>query len=132
MGKIPKWIVKSFSGVVFAAFFFIAGMLFESLDVWFQKPVEVTITNQSGTVINSMTLTYTGYTQSGQINIQPPANDKAVVVKYFQSGEGTFKIQADLANGKVVRGEGGYVEPGYSFKKAVTTSKIIEIDCKVC
>ncbi|HNV88633.1 MAG TPA: hypothetical protein PKL53_06680 [Methylotenera sp.] len=124
MGKIPKWVIKAFFGLVFAAFFFLAGSLYQWLDIWFRKPVEVTITNDSGQDIKSLNLAYTGYLTSGVINIKPPSKNQSVLVKYYQSGEGSFSIEATLENGKILRGKEGYVEAGYSIDKTITSEEI--------
>jgi hypothetical protein len=124
MGKIPKGVIKACFGLVFAAFFFLSGCLYQWLDLWFQKPVEVTIINNSGQDIKSLNLAYTGYTLSGVINIKPPAKEQSVLVKYYQSGEGSFKIETTLENGEVLRGNGGYIEAGYSINKTIYPKEI--------
>lgn len=124
MGKVPKWIIKAFVGLVFAVFFFFAGSLYQWLDLWFQKPVEVTITNNSGQYIKSLKLEYTGNEMSGLINIKPPDTNRFVLVKYFQSGEGSFTIEATLENGETLRGYGGYIEAGYSINKTIYSKEI--------
>ena len=124
MGKIPKWVIKAFFGLVFAAFFFFAGSLYQRLDLWFQKPVEVTIINNSGQYIKSLNLAYTGYASSGVISIKPPDREQSVLVKYFQSGEGSFTIEAILENGETLRGNGGYIEAGYSINKTIYSKQI--------
>lgn len=128
MGNLRKWGLKPFIALIFAIFFFLAGMLYEWMGLWFEKPVEVSITNKSGLTVNAITLTYSGYSQSGQVNIRPPANEETVYIKYYQSGEGSFEIEATLGNGQVVKGKGGYVEAGYSFRKAITSSEIVELN----
>jgi hypothetical protein len=124
MGKIPKWAIKAFFGLIFAVFFFLAGSLYQWLNLWFQKPVEVTITNDSGQDIKSLNLAYTGYITSGLITIKPPDRNQSVLVKYYQSGEGSFSIEATLENGKILRGKEGYVEAGYSINKTITSEEI--------
>lgn len=71
------WITKAFFGLVFAAFFFFAGSLYQWLDLWFQKPVEVTIINNSGQNIKSLNLAYSGNELSGVISIKPPNLDQS-------------------------------------------------------
>ena len=83
MGKIPKWVIKAFFGLVFAAFFFLAGSLYQRLDLWFQKPVEVTIINNSGQYIKSLNLAYTGYASSGVISIKPPIESNLYLLSIF-------------------------------------------------
>ena len=124
MVKIPKWLIKAFFGLIFAIFFFLAGSLYQWLDLWFQKPVEVTITNNSGQYIKSLNLTYTGLAMSGSISIKPPNKEQSILVKYYQSGEGSFTIEATLENGKVLRGNGGYIEAGYSINKIISSKEI--------
>ena len=124
MGKVPRWLIKTFAGFIFATFFFLAGSLYQWLDLWFQKPVEVTIINNSGQYIKSLNLTYTGHTLSGSISIKPPDKEQSVLVKYYQSGEGGFTIEATLENGKVLRGNGGYIEAGYTINKTISSERI--------
>ena len=109
---------------IFATFFFVAGSLYDNLFLWYKKPVEVTIKNNSGQWIKSLNLAYTGYTTSGSIKIEPPNKEQSVLVKYFQSGEGGFTIEATLENGKVLRGSGGYVEAGYTINKTISSERI--------
>ena len=117
MVSIPKWALKAFFGLISAAFFFATGTLYASFQSWWQQPVEVTITNNSGQYINSLSLTYAGYTMNGVINIKPPDKDKSIIIKYFQSGEGSFTLEATLENGQILSGTEGYVEAGYSINK---------------
>lgn len=124
MGRIPRLVVKSFVSLIFATFFFLAGSLYDNLFLWYKKPVEVTIKNNSGQWIKSLNLTYTGNTTSGSIKIEPPKKEQSVLVKYFQSGEGSFTIEASLDNGKILRGNGGYVEAGYSATKTISPEGI--------
>ena len=124
MGKVPRWIIKTFAGLIFATFFFLAGSFYQWLDLWSQELVEVTITNNSGQYIKSLSLAYTGYTMSGSISIKPPAKEQSILVKYYQSGEGGFTIEATLENGKVLRGNSGYIEAGYSINKTISSKEI--------
>ena len=124
MVSIPKWALKAFYGLIFAAFFFALGSLYESFQLWWQQPVEVVITNNSGQYINSLNLTYTGYLINGVINIKPPDKEKSIVVRYFQSGEGSFTLVAALENGQILSGTEGYVEAGYSINKTILPKEI--------
>jgi hypothetical protein len=124
MGKAPRWIIRAFIGLIFAAFFFLAGSLYDNLFLWYKKPVEVTIKNNSGQWIKSLNLAYSGNATSGSIKIEPPSKGQSILVKYFQSGEGSFTIEATLDNGKVLRGNGGYIEAGYSINKTISSESI--------
>ena len=86
----------------------------------------MTIKNNSGQWIKSLSLAYTGYAARGLITIEPPNNNKEqpVFVRYFQSGEGSFTIEATLDNGKVLKGNGGYIEAGYKINKTITPEGI--------
>ena len=61
---------------------------------------------------------------SGSISIKPPAKEQSILVKYYQSGEGGFTIEATLENGKVLRGNSGYIEAGYSINKTISSKEI--------
>ena len=124
MGKVPRWIIKTFAGLIFATFFFLAGSFYQWLDLWFEEPVEVTITNNSGQYIESLSLAYSGHAMSGSISVKPPDKEQSILVKYYQSGEGHFTIEATLENGKVLRGNSGYIEEGYLINKTITSKEI--------
>ena len=62
---------------------------------------------------------------SGRINIKPPIKDKSTIVKYYQSGEGVFTIEAILGNGQHIKSNEGYVETGYSFNEIISSEGII-------
>jgi hypothetical protein len=105
-------------------FSFIAGRFYDELSNFWQKPVSVKITNESEQPVKSITISYSGYKTEGTIKVEPQTSEKALTIRFYQTGEGSFTIEAVLENGKVLRNTEGYIEAGYSFNKVLTPTEI--------
>jgi hypothetical protein len=103
---------------------FIAGGIYDDLTNFWKKPVNVRITNKSGQPIKSVLISFSGYQTEGNIRVEPNESDKSIIVRYYQTGEGSLSIEAELASGKILRSNEGYIESGYSFDKEVTPEGI--------
>ena len=103
---------------------FLAGRFYDELSNFWQKPVSVKITNESEQPVKSIIISYFGYKTKGTIKVEPQTSEKAITVRFYQAGEGSFTIEAELENGKVLRSTEGYIEAGYSFNKVLTPTEI--------
>lgn len=103
---------------------FLAGRFYDELSNSWQRPVSVTITNESEQPVKSIIISYSGYKTKGTIKVEPQASEKAITIRFYQAGEGSFTIEAELENGKVLRSIEGYIEAGYSFNKVLTPTDI--------
>ena len=108
--------------VVLAAF--AAGAVTAVFQHWGQPLVSVSVANESGQELQSLVVTHESMRAKGQIEVKPPRIGAKVLVRFFQEGEGSVLVTAKLANGQVVEGIGGYVEPGYSLSMSVTPTGI--------
>jgi len=88
-----------------------------------QPNVEVVVLNKSGQPISSIHL----QTEKSGKNIILRAIDVGteVLVKFHNDGEDTFFLLIRFPNGKEMRGESVYFEPGYRVVETVTENEII-------
>ena len=103
---------------------FLGGRFYDELSNFWQKPVSVKITNESEQPVKSIIVSYSGYKTKGTIKVEPQTSEKAITIRFYQVGEGSFTIEAELENGKVLRSTEGYIEAGYSFNKVLTPTEI--------
>jgi len=109
---------------LFGALSFFIGTQYEWLRTSGNHPVSVTIINESGHEIKSLTLFHSAYGLKGSLNIDPPPNGSSKIIRFFQPGDGSFTIEATFTNGQVLQGVGGYVESGYSLYMVITATGI--------
>ena len=85
--------------------------------------VEVVVLNQSGQPLASIHL----QTEKSGKNIILRGIDVGaeVVIKFHNDGEDTFFLLIRFPNGKEIRGENVYFEPGYRVVETVTEKEII-------
>ena len=88
-----------------------------------QPNVEVVVLNKSGKPISSIHLE----TEKSRKNVILRGIDVGaeVVVKFHNDGEDTFFLLIRFADGKEIRGENVYFEPGYRVVETVTENEII-------
>ena len=118
---------SSFRFVVFillVGLSFFGGRFYDELSNSWQKPVSVKIINESEQPVKSIFISYSGYKTKGTIKVEPQSSEKSITIRFYQAGEGSFTIEAELENGKVLRSSEGYIEAGYSFNKVLTPTEI--------
>ncbi len=118
MAKTLKIIIT----LIIASMFFGAGYLYNSINSWFNSPVEVLIKNQSQYHLKSIKLLFSSQV-SGVLEIPNTYNMREVKLGYFPSGEGSFVLEATFDSGKIVKYSEGYVEAGYTFDLVLTDNK---------
>lgn len=103
---------------------FVAGMFYDDLSNFWRKPVTVQISNESEQPVKAIFISYSGYKTKGSIKVEPETSEKAITIRFYQAGEGSFTIEVELENGKILRSSEGYIEGGYSFNKVLTPTQI--------
>jgi hypothetical protein len=119
-----KFTVQTILFLLLAVFCFFAGTIYDDVKNFYKKPVCVTVNNESEQPINSILVSYSGYETQGTIKVKPNRADKSTTVCFYQAGEGSFTLEAELANGKILRKTEGYIEAGYSFYLTLTPKEI--------
>tara|TARA_R110002073_G_scaffold276337_2_gene440194 strand:+ start:1843 stop:2247 length:405 start_codon:yes stop_codon:yes gene_type:complete len=99
--------------LIIAVASFVSGIYVAISRHWFQPLVTVSVANVSGQEIQSLVVTYASYGAKGRIESPPPKPGDTTVIHFFHQGEGSFQIDALLADGKAMHAVGGYIEPGY-------------------
>lgn len=105
---------------------FTIGMVYDELSSFWRKPVTIQIANQSNQPLKSIAVTYSGFRTAGSIRVEPETSQKLTTIRYYQAGEGSFSLLAELENGTVLSSGEGYIEAGYTLNMIVTDTKIIE------
>lgn len=102
-----------------------AGSYVGSSRGWFQPEVTVFVENASGEELRSLVIEHKGFGVSGTLELAPPKPGESVRASFFHRGEGSCQVSVVLANGSVLSGQCGYVEPGYSFAFKVSPGGLV-------
>lgn len=78
--------------------------------------VQISIENRSGMAASNITLGH----EDGSASIDSLAAGASQTIPVLVFGESSYHIEATLENGAVVRGQTGYVEPGYKVIETIT------------
>ncbi|MCE5181597.1 MAG: hypothetical protein ABFC85_08150 [Rectinema sp.] len=103
---------------------FAVGALTAIVNHWDQPLVNIQVENASGQEFRSLVVSYTSYGFKGQVEAVPPKPGTSTTVRFYHQGEGDCRVTVTLADGKVLQGIGGYIEPGYSIAFKVSASAI--------
>jgi len=103
---------------------FAVGALTAIVNHWDQPLVNIRVENVSGQEFRSLVVSYTSYGFKGQVEAVPPKPGTSTTVRFYHQGEGGCQVTATLADGKVLQGICGYIEPGYSIAFKVSASAI--------
>ena len=89
---------------------------------WLQPVVTVTIVNQTGQTLNELRLVYKSSRSNGTVELKAlPPGDRAVA-RFYVPGEASYTIIAKQSDGKALKGQEAYVEPGYTMTEVLSTS----------
>ena len=94
------------------------------VDHWGQPLVCLRVENASGKELRSLSVRYNSSGFKGQVETIPPKPGTSATVCFYHQGEGGCQITVTLADGKVLQGVGGYIEPGYSLVFKITDRSI--------
>lgn len=110
--------------IALAGLLFFAGALTAGLRHWFQPLLEVTFINASGQNITDIQFSLTTGSQKSISSLGPIENTQTRTYYFFVAGEGGYRVDVTLADGRKLPSENGYVESGYSIKETITESSI--------
>lgn len=111
--SIPVWITA-----------FALGAMIAIVNHWGQPLVSIRVENASGQEFRFLVISYTGNGFKGQVEAVPPKPGTSTTVRFYHQGEGGCQVAVTLADGKVLQGIGGYIEPGYSLSFKVAPNDI--------
>jgi hypothetical protein len=120
MRRIPRLILL----VAVATLAFFAGATIAMLRGWGTREVSVEIENDSKGPLRSFTVQYRTCGVSGSIRGGEVQPGHSHAIRYVVCGEGAYLIEAQLADGKVVRSREKYVVSRSSSTEIVTASGI--------
>ena len=82
--------------------------------------VRIEVVNESPHALTNITIQH----EEGMVSIAslPPGSRQLIPV--LVHGESSYHIQVTLSNGKVIQGQGGYVEPGYRVRETISSNDI--------
>ena len=103
---------------------FIAGAATAAWRGWGQSAVSIKVSNETGQAIDSLLLRYETCGGRSYVEAGGLAVGQSRRITYSACGEGGYSLEARLGNGTVVRGGGGYVEPGMSMQEVITEKGI--------
>ena len=103
---------------------FFAGGVTAGYQHWSQPMAEVHISNDVSSTLKSLTFSFSGGGIHSTAELPKLAAGEAFVVRFFLGGEGSYSIDAVLANGKTVTGGNGYIESGYAEIESITEGGI--------
>ena len=82
--------------------------------------IRVDVHNSSGLSVSQVTITH----EEGTVSIRTLASGTTLAVPVLVRGESSYHIEARLASGDVVKGQSGFVEPGYQLRETITSTGI--------
>jgi hypothetical protein len=91
-----------------------------------EPSAQVTLKNESGQAIRDLKLTNSTAGQKSTILLPALNQDESTTIKFFLMGEGSYQVEATLADGRLVKGGEGYVESGYQGTKVVRATEITQ------
>jgi hypothetical protein len=110
--------------IVIAALTFVAGAGTAAWRGWGSGDVTTTILNATDKPLRTVTIQFetcgsTGTAASGELK---PGDSRQL--RFSVCGEGGYTVVAEYADGRIVRGGGGYVEAGYNCSDTISTAGI--------
>jgi hypothetical protein len=85
---------------------------------------QVTLKNESGQAVRNLKLTSTTGGQTSTILLPALNQGQSANVQFLLIGEGSYQVEATLADGRQVKGGNGYVESGHRGTEVVRAEKI--------
>ena len=82
--------------------------------------VRVEVVNESPQPLTDIMIQH----EDGRVTIASLLPGGSQVIPVLVDGESSYHIQATLANGEIVQGQGGYIEPGYRVREIITATEI--------
>lgn len=117
---MKRWLLRILAASIFMLFGIFLGAIFMSTARPGVHAVVVEVQNVTNQSINKVRLSH----ERGSVEICNLAAGQKQTLAFFPGGENTYSIKAYLADGRIVEGGGGYVEPGYAMKEIINESEI--------
>lgn len=111
-------------GAILALGGFAAGAWFASVGGWGTNAVAATLVNESGMAVLRAHVRFESCGLQGAAIVGRLEPGQRRTVRYSLCGEGSYAVEADLADGRVLKHEGGYVESGYRTEHIVRADRI--------
>jgi fluoride ion exporter CrcB/FEX len=117
MRNIILWILIGGILGIFAGYYITTTFLIHAIPGSY---VSVTVVNQSGQLIKSLTLKH----EKGNIEMQDLMDNDQAKLTFKNLSENSYQIIAVLDNGTTVSSRGEYVESGYTMKEIIYEDRI--------
>jgi hypothetical protein len=82
------------------------------------------VTNATNQNLGSVTIHYETCGRRGSVSTGDLGPGKSRRLRYSVCGEGGYSVQAHFADGRLLRGGGGYVETGYISTDVISSDEI--------
>ncbi len=103
---------------------FSAGAITAGVRQWFQPIVTVDLVNRSGQPVTKLSVNVRTGGYESEISVRALPVGESHTVRFVLAGEGSYQVNATLANGTILRGGAGYVEAGYSARETLLPNKV--------
>jgi len=119
-----KTAAKIISILLFGAVCFAGGALTAGVRNWFDPIVHVAIANDSGEDLAGLVLVHESAGRKSIMTLPAPRRGASTDARFVAAGEGSYRIEATFADGRVVSSGGAYVEGGYSAREVIGRSTV--------
>jgi hypothetical protein len=85
---------------------------------------QVTFKNESGQAVRDLKLTNTTGGQTNTILLPALNQGESANIQFLLVGEGSYRVEATLADGRQVKGGEGYIESGHRGTRVVRAGEI--------
>ncbi len=102
----------------------VAGVELERISRPVPPIAQVTFKNESGKAIRDLKLTNTTGGQTSTILLPALNQGESTNIQFLLVGEGSYEVEATLADGRRVKGGSGYIESGHRGTKVVRAGEI--------
>ncbi len=105
-------------------FTFSSGAITAGVRQWFQPIVTVDLVNRSGQPVTKLLVKVKTNGYDSEISVRALPVGERQTVRFVLAGEGSYQVNATLANGAILHGGTGYVEAGYSARETLLSNKV--------
>ena len=113
------WVIKALAAVAFIGLAFVAGWVTNGIRNQ-DNLVRTRVVNELSEPLQTFTVRYVTCGVETKITSGTLPAGKSRIVRFPVCGEGSYLVEATLANGSIVNGTEGYVESGYSTEDKFT------------
>jgi hypothetical protein len=92
---------------------------------WGTQSVTAIVINDTDLILRAVTVRFEACGSKGSMSAGELAPGQSHRLRYSVCGEGGYTVEAEFADGQVVKGGGGYVESGYVSTERISRNGIV-------